>query len=94
MVFRPITFAHVCDDHFMHTTLVTRGEEWIPSTPIHLDMFKALGWEAPKYAHLPVIMKLDHGNKRKLSKRKDPEAAVSYFLRRRVIRQKAYWSIS
>jgi glutamyl-tRNA synthetase len=73
-------FAHVCDDHFMHTTLVTRGEEWIPSTPIHLDMFKALGWEAPKYAHLPVIMKLDHGNKRKLSKRKDPEAAVSYFL--------------
>lgn len=73
-------FAHVCDDHFMRTTLVTRGEEWIPSTPIHLDMFKALGWEAPKYAHLPVIMKLDHGNKRKLSKRKDPEAAVSYFL--------------
>jgi glutamyl-tRNA synthetase len=73
-------FAHVCDDHFMRTTLVTRGEEWIPSTPIHLDMFKALGWEAPKYAHLPVITKLDHGNKRKLSKRKDPEAAVSYFL--------------
>jgi glutamyl-tRNA synthetase len=73
-------FAHVCDDHFMHTTLVTRGEEWIPSTPIHLDIFNALGWEAPQYAHLPVIMKLDHGNKRKLSKRKDPEAAVSYFL--------------
>jgi glutamyl-tRNA synthetase len=73
-------FAHVVDDHFMRTTLVTRGEEWIPSTPIHLDMFKALGWEAPKYAHLPVIMKLDHGYKRKLSKRKDPEAAVSYFL--------------
>ncbi len=74
-------FAHVCDDHFMHTTLVTRGEEWIPSTPIHLDLFAALGWEHPKYAHLPVIMKLDHGNKRKLSKRKDPEAAVSYFLK-------------
>lgn len=73
-------FAHVCDDHFMRTTLITRGEEWIPSTPIHLDMFNALGWEAPRYAHLPVIMKLDHGNKRKLSKRKDPEAAVSYFL--------------
>jgi glutamyl-tRNA synthetase len=73
-------FAHVVDDHFMRTTLITRGEEWIPSTPIHLDMFKALGWTAPKYAHLPVIMKLDHGNKRKLSKRKDPEAAVSYFL--------------
>ena len=73
-------FAHVCDDHFMHTTLITRGEEWIPSTPAHLDMFRALGWKAPKYAHLPVIMKLDHGNKRKLSKRKDAEAAVSYFL--------------
>lgn len=73
-------FAHVCDDHFMRTTLVSRGEEWIPSTPIHLDIFNALGWKAPIYAHLPVIMKLDHGNKRKLSKRKDPEAAVSYFL--------------
>ncbi len=73
-------FAHVCDDHFMRTTVITRGEEWIPSTPIHLDMFRALGWKAPKYAHIPSIMKLDHGNKRKLSKRKDPEAAVSYFL--------------
>lgn len=74
-------FAHVVDDHFMRTTIVTRGEEWIPSTPIHLQLFRDLGWQAPKYAHLPVIMKLDHGNKRKLSKRKDPEAAVSYFLK-------------
>jgi len=74
-------FAHVVDDHFMRTTTVTRGEEWIPSTPVHLELFKALGWEHPTYAHLPVIMKLDHGNKRKLSKRKDPEAAVSYFLK-------------
>ncbi len=74
-------FAHVVDDHFMRTTIVTRGEEWIPSTPIHLELFRALGWKAPKYAHLPVIMKLDHGNKRKLSKRKDAEAAVSYFLK-------------
>ena len=73
-------FAHVCDDHFMRTTLISRGEEWIPSTPIHLDMFRALGWKAPKYAHLPSIMKLDNGNKRKLSKRKDDEAAVSFFL--------------
>ena len=73
-------FAHVVDDHFMRTTMITRGEEWIPSTPIHLDMFRALGWKPPKYAHIPSIMKLDHGNKRKLSKRKDPEAAVSYFL--------------
>lgn len=74
-------FAHVVDDHFMRTSVVMRGEEWIPSTPIHLQLFRDLEWKAPKYAHLPVIMKLDHGNKRKLSKRKDPEAAVSYFLK-------------
>lgn len=74
-------FAHVVDDHFMHTTLVSRGEEWLPSLPIHVQMFKALNWIAPKYAHLPVINKLDNGSKRKLSKRKDPEAAVSYFLK-------------
>lgn len=73
-------FAHVCDDHFMHTTLVTRGEEWLSSLPIHVELFAAMGFKAPKYAHLPVIMKLDQGNKRKLSKRKDPEAAVSYFI--------------
>ena len=73
-------FAHLCDDHFMHTTVVTRGEEWISSLPIHLDLFNTMGFKAPKYAHLPVIMKLDNGNKRKLSKRKDNEAAVSYFL--------------
>ena len=73
-------FAHLCDDHFMHTTHVTRGEEWLPSLPIHIELFEALGFKTPKYAHLPVIMKLDNGNKRKLSKRKDPEAAVSYFL--------------
>jgi glutamyl-tRNA synthetase len=75
-------FAHLVDDHFMGTTLVTRGEEWISSLPIHLELFAAMGWQAPKYAHLPVIMVNDKetGNKRKLSKRKDPEAAVSYFL--------------
>ena len=73
-------FAHLVDDHFMHTTHVTRGEEWLPSVPIHLELFKAMNWEAPVYAHLPVIMKLDDGKRRKLSKRKDPEAATSYFL--------------
>ena len=72
-------FAHVVDDHFMHTTTITRGEEWISSLPIHIEMFNALGWKAPKYAHLPLINKLENGNKRKLSKRKDPEAAVTYF---------------
>ncbi len=75
-------FAHLVDDHYMGTTLVTRGEEWISSLPIHIELFNTMGWTAPKYAHLPVIMVNDKetGNKRKLSKRKDPEAAVSFFL--------------
>ena len=74
-------FAHVVDDHFMRTTTVIRGAEWIASLPIHIDLFNAMGWKAPKYAHLPVIMKLDeNGNRRKLSKRLDNEAAVSFFL--------------
>ena len=75
-------FAHAVDDHFMRTTTVIRGEEWVASLPIHVELFAALGWQAPRYAHLPVIMKIDEetGNKRKLSKRKDREAAVSYFI--------------
>jgi glutamyl-tRNA synthetase len=75
-------FAHVCDDHFMRTTHVIRGEEWISSTPKHIALFKACGFRAPKYAHTPQVMKIDEddGTKRKLSKRKDPEAAVSYFV--------------
>lgn len=73
-------FAHLVDDHFMRTTHVTRGEEWLPSLPIHLQLFDVMGWKRPRYAHLPVIMKLDGGTRRKLSKRKDPEAAVAYFL--------------
>lgn len=73
-------FAHLVDDHFMRTTHVTRGEEWMPSVPVHIELFEAMNWEHPTYAHLPVIMKLDNGNRRKLSKRKDDEAAVSYFL--------------
>ena len=73
-------FAHVVDDHFMRTNLVTRGEEWLSSLPIHIELFKTLGFKTPKYAHLPVIMKLDNGNRRKLSKRKDKEASVDFFL--------------
>ena len=73
-------FAHAVDDHFMHTTTVIRGEEWISSAPIHIELFNTLGFKLPRYAHLPVIMKLDNGNKRKLSKRKDPEASVSHFI--------------
>lgn len=75
-------FAHVCDDHFMRTTHVIRGEEWISSTPKHIALFRACGYKLPKYAHTPQVMKIDEedGTKRKLSKRKDPEAAVSYFV--------------
>lgn len=73
-------FAHLVDDHYMRTTHVTRGEEWMSSVPIHRQLFSALGWEAPVYCHLPVIKIKDGKNKRKLSKRKDPEASVAFFL--------------
>jgi len=73
-------FAHAVDDHFMRTTIAIRGEEWIPSTALHMDLFSALGFEQVRYAHTPTMMKNDNGSKRKLSKRKDPESAVSFFL--------------
>lgn len=73
-------FAHAVDDHLMRTTHVFRGDEWISSTPVHLQLFRALGFKAPKYAHVAPIMKEENGGKRKLSKRKDPEAAVSYYI--------------
>lgn len=75
-------FAHVCDDHFMRTTHVIRGEEWISSAPKHIELFRACGYRVPKYAHTPQVLKIDGetGDKRKLSKRRDPEAAVSYFM--------------
>ena len=74
-------FAHAIDDHLMGTTYVIRGDEWISSAPIHLQLFDVLGFDCPKYAHISPIMKEDEetGGKRKLSKRKDPEAAVSYY---------------
>lgn len=72
-------FAHVVDDHLMRTTHVVRAEEWLPSYPLHAQLFAALGFEAPKYAHIAALLKLDGGNKRKLSKRKDKEANVEYF---------------
>ena len=72
-------FAHAVDDHLMHTTLVIRGDEWVASVPLHLQLFYVLGFKAPKYAHIAPIMKEDNGAKRKLSKRKDPEAAVGYY---------------
>ena len=72
-------FAHAVDDHLMGTTHVIRGDEWLSSVPLHIQLFLEMGFKPPKYAHISPILKNDNGNKRKLSKRKDPEAAVSYY---------------
>lgn len=72
-------FAHAIDDHLMRTTHVVRGDEWIASAPIHLQLFKVLGFKPVKYAHVAPLMKEENGNKRKLSKRKDPELAVTFY---------------
>ena len=74
-------FAHVVDDHLMRTTHVVRGEEWIGSLPIHVELFRKLGWDLPVYCHNTVLMKVDEttGTKRKLSKRKDPELGLGYY---------------
>ena len=72
-------FAHLVDDHLMRTTHVTRGDEWVSSLPVHIQLFQMFGFEPPKYAHLSPILKQEGETKRKLSKRKDPEAAMSYY---------------
>ncbi len=72
-------FAHVVDDHLMRTNLVVRGEEWLATLPIHVQLFAALGWKAPKYLHTAHLMKQDGESKRKLSKRKDPELALGFY---------------
>ena len=73
-------FAHAVDDHLMRVTLVIRGEEWISSVPLHLQLFDALGFPRVRYAHVALLMKQDGGSRRKLSKRKDPEASVSFYI--------------
>ncbi len=72
-------FAHVIDDHLMHTTVVIRGDEWVPSFPKHLQLFSMLGFKTPKYAHYAPLTKKENGNVRKLSKRKDPEFSVEFY---------------
>ena len=72
-------FAHAVDEHLMKTTIVIRGDEWISSVPLHIQLFQCLGFKLPKFAHIAPIMKEENGAKRKLSKRKDAEAAVSYY---------------
>ena len=72
-------FAHVVDDHLMRTTHVVRGAEWLPSLPIHVELFHTMGWPLPIYCHTAQLMKMEDGNKRKLSKRKDPELSLDYY---------------
>ncbi len=72
-------FAHAVDDHLMQTTHVVRGDEWLPSLPFHIQLFQALGFKLPKYVHIGPLMKMDGTSKRKLSKRKDPELALTYY---------------
>lgn len=72
-------FAHVVDDHLMRVTHVVRGEEWLATWPIHIQLFASLGWKSPKYCHTAHLMKAEGNGKRKLSKRKDPELALSFY---------------
>lgn len=72
-------FAHAVDDHLMHTTHVVRGDEWLSTLPFHIQLFRSLGFRLPKYLHIGPLMKMDGTSKRKLSKRKDPELALSYY---------------
>ncbi len=72
-------FAHAVDDHLMRTTHVVRGDEWLPTLPFHIQLFKALGFRLPKYVHIGPLMKMDGTSKRKLSKRKDPELALTFY---------------
>ncbi|MDR0803914.1 MAG: glutamate--tRNA ligase [Rickettsiales bacterium] len=74
-------FAHLCDDHFMRTTHVVRTTEWLASLPLHIQLFRMIGWNPPLYMHPSTIDKLDRGNRRKLSKRKDPETNVEFFMK-------------
>ena len=72
-------FAHAVDDHLMRTTHVIRGDEWLPTLPFHLQLFRALDFKLPKYVHIGPLMKMDGTSKRKLSKRKDPELALTFY---------------
>ena len=72
-------FAHVVDDHLMRVTHVVRAEEWLSTLPIHVQLFDALGLKRPLYCHTAQLMKVDNGNKRKLSKRKDPELGLDFY---------------
>ncbi len=72
-------FAHAVDDHLMHTTHVVRGDEWLPSLPFHIQLIQTPGFKLPKYVHIGPLMKMDGTSKRKLSKRKDPELALTFY---------------
>ncbi|MBP5606496.1 MAG: glutamate--tRNA ligase [Ruminiclostridium sp.] len=85
-------FAHVIDDHFMRSTHVIRGEEWISSLPMHVELFNTFGWKQPIYCHTATLVKIDGASKRKLSKRKDPELALSYYQQEGISRD-AIWEL-
>ena len=73
-------FAHVIDDHLMRSTHIIRGEEWLPSLPMHVELFRVLGWTLPTYCHTATLQKMEGSSRRKLSKRKDPELGLSYYV--------------
>ncbi|MEY2500928.1 MAG: glutamyl-tRNA synthetase [Verrucomicrobiota bacterium] len=73
-------FAHPVDDHLMRVTIMIRADEWLSSIPLHLQLFEALGFPLPRYAHIAPLLKSDGRSKRKLSKRNDPEAAVDFYV--------------
>lgn len=81
-------FAHLVDDHLMRTTHVVRGQEWLPSVPLHIELFEAFGFKQPEYIHNSLLLKQDGDVRRKISKRKDPEALMNYYI------EKGYPSIS
>lgn len=86
-------FAHVVDDHLMQTTHVVRGEEWLPSLPVHIEMFEAFGFNPPNYIHIPLLLKQDGEIRRKISKRKDPEALMSYYIEKGYLKETVIESV-
>ncbi len=82
--------AHVIDDHLMRSTHIIRGEEWLPSLPKHVELFRAFGWPLPIYCHTATLQKMEGASKRKLSKRKDPELALAYYQQEGIC-QNAVW---
>ncbi len=93
MVYQHTIFAHAVDDHLMRVTHVIRADEWLSSVPLHLELFKALGFAVPKYAHTSAILKDDEGKKRKISKRKESQKQQLVIIMKKEYQQKLYINI-